>query len=498
MKIQFIHPANDIKHKSLQNGYKSFPPPIGLEILANYLISHHKGLCIEIFDGNSTDIDAIHSYINADIVGISDWFSNHNNAIDIAKRIKEINPDTVIVIGGPNASNLGERILLNHQFVDYVVYGDGEEAIEGIVKGLFLDSIPNLWYRPENNRVKFTFKKAFNINSTGPYTLDHLFDFNLKKYNSRLSSYSHDLSLAPMPISSIRGCIKAKKSGPCSFCSINSDAKIEIKTAENFWEQIVFLNSKYGINKFFETGDSFVVGNYPEHLLALKPKYLDIHLRIYANIDTLSHEKINILAKIGVKEIFVGIENIDNEVLSHSNKSNNRIQLAKALQEIEKHGISPFLSFILGLPGETEASLIKNHSFARYLSDRFLQMNHISFNAGVPLIGSTWFNNMLSNPSVRNKYRSFTGKSLQIDDDIDYEALFLLSLKLYTSINFDLLYKVLNTPLHPRLANQVAGFGSIADNIKHSVKHLYLAQELWPKMERPKMQRRNESLVSVG
>ena len=267
MKIQFIHPSNDEKHLNLQNGYKSFPPPVGLEILANYLNSKNKGLDIEIFDGNSTDNDTIVSNINGDIIGISDWFSNHNTVIKIARTIKRTNPKAKIIIGGPNASNLGERILLNHMFIDYVVYGDGEEAIDGIVKGLLLDKIPNLWYKTEEGSIKFTFKKSFNINSTLSYNLDHLFEYNIEKYDSRLYSYSNSVSLTPMPISSIRGCIKAQKYGACSFCSINSDSKIKIKSAEKFWQQIIALNSNYGINKFFETGDSFVIGDYPEQLL---------------------------------------------------------------------------------------------------------------------------------------------------------------------------------------------------------------------------------------
>ena len=210
---------------------------------------------------------------------------------------------------------------------------------------------------------------------------------------------------------------------------------------------------------------------------------MNIHLRIYANIETLNSAKIDTLAKIGVKEIFIGIENIDNEVLSISNKSNNCNKILCTLDEIEKHGISPFLSFIFGLPGETESSMYRNHSFAKYISNRFLKMNHISFNAGIPLIGSEWFKKLSSEFYVINKYKSFTGKSLISDDNLDYELLFLLSLKLYTSVDFINVLRVLNTPLHPRLTNQVAGFGNITDNILKSKKHLDFAFELWPDMD---------------
>jgi radical SAM superfamily enzyme YgiQ (UPF0313 family) len=478
VKVQLIHPANDEKHVTLQNGYKIFPPPIGLEIIANYLIDNLPDVEVQVFDGNSTSYAKIFSQIDADIVGISDWFTNHNTAMKFAREVKWKNPNTLLVAGGPNASNLGERILVNHNPVDYVVYGDGEEAMKGIVTKSSPEKIPNIWYKTSDGEIKFTFKKAFNINTAPSYNLDHLIDFNLEKYDSRMPSYTNDISLSPMPVSSIRGCIKAARHGACSFCALVYDSAIVIKNAENFWAQIALLNARYGINKFFETGDSFVFGNYPERLLKAKPHNLDIHLRIYANIETLSPEKIEALARIGVKEIFIGIENISNSVLSHLNKQNDKSCIIEVLDNLKIYDISPILSFIAGLPGETKETLYENHAYAESLAERFPNMNLISFNAGVPLIGSAWFTSLINNGEIRDRYWSFTGKSLYTDDDIDYEFLLLLSLKYFTSITFYDLYAILNKPIHPRLIDRNAGWGCIAGNIKDSSKHIEYANRL--------------------
>lgn len=483
MKVQLIHPANDNKHSLIQNGYKSFPPPAGLEILASYILSKKTNVDFEIFDGNTTSTYEIISNIYADFIGISDWFSNHLNAIDIAKKIKQRNPNCKIAIGGPNATNLGDRILKKYSFVDYVICGDGEESLFGLLDRQPFNIIPNLWYRQPNSEITFTFKKVFNINKSEPYNLDHLYSFNFYKYNSNSLNYNETMNLAPMPISSIRGCIKAKKYGACSFCSIIDDSKLTVKSAANFWNQIEFLYKKYGIRKFFESGDSFVIGNYPEKLLISKPIDLNIHLRIYANIETLSEQKIEILAKIGVKEIFIGIENIDPSILKQSNKVIDTKQVVKTLEIIEKFNIHPFLSFILGLPGESKESMKKNHDFARQLSYQFTKMNHISFNVGFPLIGSDWFKTLMNNSFIEKYYFNFTNKSLFDEDDIDYELLFLLSLKEYSTVSFAELYKQYKKPLHPRLINQVAGFGSIADNIFHSERYNSVLNEFWGKTD---------------
>lgn len=478
MKLQLIHPANDNKQRLILNGYKSFPPPIGLEILSKYIEIKNPNIKIEIFDGNATSPEVILKNLNADFIGISDWFSNHSNSMYFAKRTKEINPLCKVIIGGPNATNLGERILINHPYVDFVVYGDGEEALYDIVKAKSNSEIPNLWYRNAKGGICFTFKKSCKINDNEDFDLEHLLFNNISKYDTRVKSYKQTKDLSPFPISSIRGCIKAQQSGPCAFCSFPSDLKLRIKSPEKFWSQIELLYSKYGISKFLETGDNFIVGNYPEKILKSKPKDLNIYLRIYANIESLNYKNIKELAGIGVKEIYFGIENIDESVQKEVNKKYDSSSIFEKIELIQDFGIHPFPSFIFGLPGETEISMIKNNAFAKLLSYEFPSIQHISYNAWIPLIGSELFNKLMNDEFVFENYQLYTNKSLLTDDDIDYELLFLLSLKRFTDLSFETFHNIYKKPLHSRLSDQVAGYGGIADIINDSSYYKSIAKLL--------------------
>ncbi len=478
MKVVLIFPENDHKYRHLSNGYKSFPPPIGLEILAKNLECNINGLSIVIFDGNSTPFNNIINAFDADYIGVSDWFTNHNNCMLIAKTAKEKNDKCTIVVGGPNATHLGDRILRNHPYIDFVVSGDGEDALLQLIKQSELDKIPNLWYR-DADEVRYTYNELVDLNSLECFNLEHLFKYDLRKYDSRQNYFFNSKDLSPFPISSVRGCIKAISSKRCLFCALPQYDKVRLVSPEKFWAQIKFLQTKYGINKFFESGDDFIVGNYHEKILASKPDNLNIHLRIYANVSKLDKSILQTLSKIGVKEIFLGIENIDPNVLKSSNKIYDTSIIKDNLRLIEELGIHPFVSFIFGLPGETKESMLINQRFASELSYMFPKMEHISYNAGVPLIGSDWYKMLEENDRVRQSYHLFTNKDLIQDDDIDYEILFLLSLKKYTSLTFSEFRDIFSRPLHPRLQNEIAGFGCIVRNIELNEKYTKIAQVLF-------------------
>ena len=50
------------------------------------------------------------------------------------------------------------------------------------------------------------------------------------------------------------------------------------------WEQIKLLYERYGTTWFWESGDTFLIGTYPERVLAARPDDLShIRLKFYTN-----------------------------------------------------------------------------------------------------------------------------------------------------------------------------------------------------------------------
>lgn len=470
MKIQLIYSPNDLKYADLRTGYDSYPPPVGLAILSSFLRRYcEKKLQIEIYDGNITDLKRIKENLNGDLIGFSDWFTNHSNSIYLAKEAKRNNPNSIVVFGGPNASNLGARILYNHKEVDFVIYGDGEEALLSIVKGN--STFPNTWHR-EGNQVNFSYKENIQIEKTIPFDFDGIYETDIQKYNTRDKNYDENIGLTPVPISSIRGCLKALTIGPCSYCAIPRFKRMNVLNPILAWKQIMVLYEKYGIRYFFETGDNFLTGNYHKRLLAVKPKKLNIHLRIYSDFDSLSYADIDILKELGVVEIFIGLESISSDVLEKANRVSHKNKIIDTISYLEKKNIRVFLPFLFGLQGETQNSIQENFEFAKHLLNSYDNIQRVLFSLAIPLVGTSWFDELQSNQLILNKYLEITGRDLTIDDKIDYELLVILSLENYSTISFNDIYNILKTPISDKIKNRIAGFGCLEEEVLHLEKEI--------------------------
>ena len=124
MKVQLIRPPLDDWYQDSTPGQldKYISPPIGLALIAKALIKHDVD--VEIIDGMSKDLDYLLEKIDADVVGVTDVYSFHLNALSVAKKAKQ--KGAITLVGGANVTHIAPRILANHPYVDYAVVGDGE------------------------------------------------------------------------------------------------------------------------------------------------------------------------------------------------------------------------------------------------------------------------------------------------------------------------------------------------------------------------------------
>ena len=67
------------------------------------------------------------------IYGFTCYVWNFDKILVVAEKLKEANPKSVIVLGGPEASGLAEQILLKYEFVDFVFNGEGEDGFRSFL-----------------------------------------------------------------------------------------------------------------------------------------------------------------------------------------------------------------------------------------------------------------------------------------------------------------------------------------------------------------------------
>ncbi|HDD66019.1 MAG TPA: B12-binding domain-containing radical SAM protein, partial [Nitrososphaeria archaeon] len=136
-------------------------PPLGLAYLAS--VARMRGWKPMIIDGLAENLtpDALEEKIRKfkpDVVGLTATTPAIYDAYEAARIAKELNPETLVIIGGPHATFTAEEVLTECRHVDLVVMGEGEqtfgEILERYERGGGFADVLGVAYRSEDGVVK--------------------------------------------------------------------------------------------------------------------------------------------------------------------------------------------------------------------------------------------------------------------------------------------------------------------------------------------------------
>ena len=178
----------------------------------------------------------------------------------------------------------------------------------------------------------------------------------------------------------------------CSFCTIINvqGRKSRFRSADDL-ERIIRDNYEQGINRFFITDDNFARNKdweaFFDRLIQLREgEGLDIKFII--QVDTLCHNIKNFIEKAtraGVNRVFIGLENINPDNLLAAKKRQNKItEYRTMLQMWREHGATTYAGYILGFPGDTKESILRDIEIIK----RELPLDLLEFFFLTPLPGS--------------------------------------------------------------------------------------------------------------
>ena len=154
----------------------------------------------------------------------------------------------------------------------------------------------------------------------------------------------------------------------CSFCTIINvqGRKSRFRTADDL-EAIVRDNYRQGITTFFITDDNMARNKHWEEffdrLIELKENE-GIELSLIIQVDTQCHRIPNFIQKArwaGVYRVFIGLENVNPDNLLAAKKRQNKItDYRRMLQAWHTAGASTWAGYILGFPGDTRESILRD------------------------------------------------------------------------------------------------------------------------------------------
>jgi len=295
----------------------------------------------------------IRNYIEAyrpSVVGISTNSQNIRSTAMVAKIAKEVDRDTIVIVGGPHPSIVGVDAL-RFPNIDIGVRGEGERTILELLHSLEND-------RDIDDVKGVIHRKGGKIVETSPREyiedLDSLC-FPHEYAPEILKDFEDYPSRAFQQIFAVRGCPHN-----CSFCGSRWiwSRKPRFRSPENVVAQIQSLK-KSGIRRIVFEDDTF--GIHPGYIrrlcAAMKETCQGIPWRCEIHAGLVTGDTIDCMKEAGCDEIFLGVESGNNDILKAMNKGITIERAIDASRIIRAHGIRLSIFIMIGFVGETEATL---------------------------------------------------------------------------------------------------------------------------------------------
>ena len=365
MKFLLIRPGDrEKKYQHLICSPLSHPP-LGLLYLGAVL--ENDGHKVEVLDYYAEDISKkqLDNYLNSsDAVGMTVYTSSYKFVADISKMIKELNPEILLIIGGPHCTFLQKKSLLDFPEADFSVIGEGEQVILDIVKFLQgnkkLSEIHGIYYRDKNSIKSGKPLQVIDNLDNLLYPARHL----VEKYDYGTFSFGYTLRKRVTSMITTKGC-----PFHCRFCSrygnFIKEWGFRMRTAENIVNEIKELNGKY--SSVMIVDDNFLADNKRAHKIFDMVLESEINMDFLiegARVDTADEELYMKMKKAGVKFIHYGIESGNQDVLDFYNKKTTLQQIRKSTALAKKMNFFIAASFIIGAPIETRKHVENTIKFA--------------------------------------------------------------------------------------------------------------------------------------
>jgi radical SAM superfamily enzyme YgiQ (UPF0313 family) len=341
-------------------------PPLGLAYLGAAL--EQAGVQVKVLDYvvypyRHDALESVLKEFKPHVAGATAVSMTFDHAKQILRDVKTIDPQILTVMGGPHVTFCERQTLETFPELDVVVLGEGEatlvELLHAIECARNFDTVSGIAYRlgskirttPKRKRIK----NLDALPSPARYLLP------LGRYRA--------LGM-PMSITTSRGCPYQ-----CIFCVGRKmvGARVRYHSADRVAAELQTL-ANLRFHQINIADDLFTANQ--NHCLAVCEEILRRNLEInwtaFARVDTVSERLLSKMKAAGCTAVSFGIESANPAILNTIKKGITVQQTQDAVRKCLRVGITPYGSFILGLPGETPETIKETTAFAANLQQEGL------------------------------------------------------------------------------------------------------------------------------
>jgi radical SAM superfamily enzyme YgiQ (UPF0313 family) len=312
------------------------------------------------------------------IIGIGVYIWNAAETAQLIEILKKVSPETIIVLGGPEAGHLPHRV--NFERADYIISGEGEVAFYELCKELLSSVRPE----PVEGQV-FMVRQAHHERTERSPRFIKAPLADLKQIALPYRAYSdEDVAHRYIYVEASRGC-----PFECEFCLSSIDEKVRnfsldalLEEFEMLWQRgarsFKFIDRTFNLNMTF-------ANRILDFFLSKEPPYFAHFEVIPDHFPDVLKSKISRFPS-GSLQLEIGIQTLDPVIAKGINRPLRLEKIYENLRFLETETSAHMhLDLIVGLPGESLEGFGRNLDILVSLTHSEIQIGILKNLSGTTL-----------------------------------------------------------------------------------------------------------------
>lgn len=300
-----------------------------------------------------------HALAKSDVVGFSTYVWNHRYNYTLARRVKEINPDCLIVLGGPEPAITDPKIFEENPWMDVIIKMEGEITFSKVLQSSNLQDIPGLLINDHGKVIDTGDSERIE-------DLDRLPSPYLVGLFDQLVA-DHPEVTWNATLETNRGCPYA-----CTFCDWGSLTYNKVKKfcLDRVFAELEWIGQHCGYVTIADANLGMFVdrdAQIVDRLIEVQKKYSRLTGYTMTWAKNQKTEVVELVKKLMDESptysggLTVSVQSVDPQVLTNIKRKNLEQHKIKEIFEIcNRHQLPAYTEIIIGLPGETVESWKNN------------------------------------------------------------------------------------------------------------------------------------------
>ncbi len=296
---------------------------------------------------------------DCDVYGFSCYIWNVGRVLELCQNLKQLKPKCTIILGGPEVSFDAEKLLLENEFIDFVVCGEGELVIPELLRNI-----------PDERKIIHGRKSETMEELPFPYT-----DEDLEEIVKGEKLVYYETS---------RGCPFS-----CAYCLSSVDQGVRFLNLDRVKAELKkFVDAGVMTVKFVDrtfNADRCRALEIWKYCLELGGETC-FHFEIGA--DLIDKDAIEVLkaAPRGKFQFEIGVQSTNGQTISEISRTMNLDVLERNVKELrEKTHVMLHLDLIAGLPYEDFDTFKKSFNQVYNMNPHVLQLGFLKLLKGSAL-----------------------------------------------------------------------------------------------------------------